>query len=60
MKPKFRAVLDLAIEYGVAIGVSRAFKHTDSPTQDQIRMEVERELVTALHEWFDFEDRIVE
>lgn len=56
MKPKFYAVLNQAIEEGVARGVNRAFKSTDNPTRELIRSEVERNVNDAIHEWFYFDE----
>ena len=56
MKPRFRQVLDLAIEEGVARGVRRAYKYVDNPTQEQIIASVEESVTGSLWEWFDMEE----
>jgi hypothetical protein len=56
MKPRFRQVLDLAIEEGVARGVHRAYKYVDNPTQEQIIASVEESVTGSLWEWFDMEE----
>jgi hypothetical protein len=35
--------------------LNRAFKHTDEPTREQIHAEVEREIMLALSEYFEFD-----
>lgn len=39
MKPKTREILARAIEDGIIWGLSRAYKHTDKPTKEQIAAE---------------------
>lgn len=60
MKPKFREVLDLAIEQGVAQGLRRAWKHrSDGPTEEvlgQIKEQVYDAVMDSLYEWFDIHD----
>jgi hypothetical protein len=47
-------VLIEAVEAGVAIGWNRAFKHEDAPHADTIREHIEREVLNAICERFDF------
>lgn len=56
MKPKFYAVLTEAIERGVGNGIHRAFKHNATPGEDVIQAAVEDAVMSALHEWFEFEE----
>ena len=60
MKPKFREVLDLAIEQGVAQGLRRAWKHrSDGPSEEvllQIKEQVYDAVMDSLYEWFDIHD----
>lgn len=55
MKPKEYDVLKMAVEEGIAYGVSRAFKHTDRPFESEIKREVEAAVMATICEWFDFE-----
>ena len=60
-KPRFaRArVYDLvceAVENGVAYGWTRAHKHTDKPTAEAVKDNIEREVLNALCETFDFNE----
>lgn len=49
-------VMDMAVMDGAGLGVRRAFKHTDNPTEDQIINEVHRAVMNELSEWFSFEE----
>ena len=53
MKPKFRSVLELAIEEGVRIGYNRAFKHNPEPHTDSIVDCIVTEIFNSLDTWFD-------
>lgn len=56
MKPKFRVILEQAIEEGVARGYRRAFKHNDSPSEDAILHSIEDCVMGSLYEYFDFDE----
>lgn len=60
MKAKEYDVLKMAIEEGVAYGVKRAFKHTDTPFESTIKTEVEIAVMASISEWFDFDDEVKE
>ena len=59
MRVKWRNLLSWAIEKGAAAGVNRAYKHTDSPSREEIRDEVERAIWLALDEFLEVEDEEV-
>lgn len=54
MKPKSYQLLIQCIEDGVAYGYSRAHKHTDNPSEDMIKDNIENGVLNAIHEWFYF------
>lgn len=56
MKPKFRVILEQAIEEGVRRGYSRAHKHVESPTEDSIIEHIEDAVMSSIYEYFDFEE----
>ena len=56
MKPKFYKVLETAIEDGVRYGYSRAFKHQDNPSPDEITHHVLTAVMSSINEWFDMEE----
>jgi len=53
MRAKDHMVLDRAVQEGVIIGYRRAYKHTGSPTEDQIIAAIENAVITSIYEWFD-------
>lgn len=59
MKPKFHLVLDQCIEYGIDLGLNRAYKHDDDPSRETIKENIKREIENQIYEWFDF-DEVVE
>jgi hypothetical protein len=56
MKPKFRVILEQAINEGVLRGYRRAHKHIDNPTELMICDHIEQCVMEQIHEYFDFED----
>jgi archaeosine-15-forming tRNA-guanine transglycosylase len=56
MKPKVRVILEMAIEEGVRRGYSRAFKHVENPTEGAIIEHIEEQVMSAIYEYFDFDD----
>lgn len=57
MTPKFKTVLDYAIETGIKIGYARAYKHTDKPDEYVIYRYIEDAIWNEIHEWFEFEEK---
>lgn len=55
MKPKALKLLEQCIEDGVAFGLGRAYKHTKTPTTEQIQQSIEDAILHEVHEWFDFD-----
>ena len=56
MKPKFRVILDQAIEEGVRRGYSRAHKHNEDPSEEVICETIEECVMSAIYEYFTFDD----
>lgn len=56
MKPKFRNVLEMALEQGVRYGYNRAHKHVENPSEGAIIDSVVEGIMNSLYEWFDFEE----
>ena len=56
MKPKFRVILEMAIEEGVRRGYSRAHKHVENPTEGAIIEQIEDCVMSAIVEYFTFDD----
>lgn len=59
MKIKVYDLLRDAVENGAAMGVRRAYKHTENPSQDAIIASVENEVMLAIGNIFDFSDEKV-
>lgn len=56
MEPKFRNVLEMAIEEGTRFGYRRAFKHDSTPHDDAIVDCIVTEIFNSLDTWFDFKN----
>ena len=56
MKPKFRVILEQAIEEGVRRGYSRAHKHVENPTEGAIIENIEDAVMASIYEYFTFEE----
>jgi hypothetical protein len=56
MRPKFRKVLETAIEDGVKYGYRRSFKHVENPTEGAIIDSIVEQVMNSLDDWFTFED----
>lgn len=52
MRPRYEVVLEACIESGVEMGVRRAYKHTDNPTEQQIVDCVIRAVNEQIDFWF--------
>jgi len=55
LKAKLYVLAAEAVEVGSSFGVRGAFKHTDTPSVETIIENVEREMLNALTERFDFD-----
>jgi len=56
MKPKFRVILEMAIEEGVRRGYARAHKHVENPTEGAIIQQIEDDVMSSIYEYFDFDE----
>lgn len=56
MKPKTYQVLAMAVEEGVAYGVSRAYKHSDNPSHEYMTNCISDAVLNSICEWFDLDD----
>lgn len=55
LKVNVYAVLEECVQIGVEGGWYRAHKHTDEPSEDVIKTEIERYVMNAICEKFKFE-----
>lgn len=56
LKVNTYAVLEECIEIGIDGGMNRAYKHTDNPTEEQIKEELLRYIMLQICEKFKFDD----
>jgi len=56
MKPKFRTVLEIALEEGVRFGWNRAHKHNPNPDINSATDAIVAEIMNSLDTWFTMED----
>jgi hypothetical protein len=56
MKPKFRVILNQAIEEGVLRGYRRAFKHNEDPSEEVICENIEECVMSQIYEYFTFDE----
>jgi hypothetical protein len=54
MKPKTLVLLEFCIATGIKLGYTRAFKHTDTPSEDAIQDSIYTAITNEIHQWFDF------
>lgn len=55
MKPKTLPLLEQCIDDGIKIGMTRAYKHTDSPDKGYVEQCIYDAITNELHTWFEFE-----
>lgn len=53
MRAKDHLVIEMCIKDGINYGWMRAHKHTDTPSEDLIKQEIENAISDAVYEWFD-------
>jgi hypothetical protein len=53
---KVYEVIRRAVEEGVAYGYQRAFKHTDTPSEETIKEQIEHAVMNAVSEVIDYDD----
>ena len=56
MKPKFRVILEQAIDEGVRYGYRHAHKHVENPTEGAIIEHIEDAVMSSIYEYFTFEE----
>lgn len=54
--PKTYELLYRCVEDGIAMGISRAFKHDSRPSEDTIGENIHREVMNEICEWFNIKD----
>lgn len=56
MKINLYALIDDAVERGVAMGHERAYRHADAPSREYVNSSISHEVMNAICEFVDFGD----
>jgi len=56
MKPKTYKLIEMAVEEGVRRGWYRAHKHNSNPTENLIKEAIEDAVMSAINEYFQFDE----
>ena len=56
MKANEYMLMVQCVEEGYKYGYNRAYKHTDTPTPEQLSTAIQGAIIDAMCEWFMFED----
>lgn len=54
MKANMYKLIERCVEEGVQYGYTRAHKHTDHPTQEQLEDQIIQAVMNEICEWFEF------
>lgn len=60
MRIKHLSIISRCVEEGCRYGVSRAHKHTEDPSYEQIEEEVHSAIMERLHEVYEFPEVMYE
>lgn len=55
LKVRTYAVMERAVEEGIALGWNRAHKHQDDPKPEHVREKIEENVLLTISEWFEFD-----
>ena len=58
MRPKFRVLLEMAIDEGVRTGFYRSRKHVEDPSPEAVIESIQEHVLSKMYEYFIFEDDI--
>lgn len=56
MKARDGMVLERCVETGIRLGLNRARKRQETPTEDDVAAEIQRAIMDEVEEWFIFEE----
>lgn len=58
MRARDSLVLERCVETGIRLGLNRAHKHKEAPTEADVAAQIQRAIMDEVEEWFIFkEDR---
>lgn len=52
VKPDSRKLIEKCVEDGVAFGILRAHRHTETPTREELEAAITRAVLAEIDEWF--------
>ena len=56
MKARDGMVLERCVEVGIKLGLNRARKHQEAPTEAELVQALQRAVMEEVEEWFIFEE----
>jgi hypothetical protein len=56
MKARDGMVLERCVETGIRLGLNRARKHQEAPTEAEVVQAIQRAVMDEVEEWFLFEE----
>ena len=56
MKARDSFVLERCVETGIRLGLNRARKHQEAPTEAEVVQAIQRAIMDEVEEWFIFEE----
>ena len=56
MKARDSLVLERCVEVGIKLGLNRARKHQNAPTEVELVQAIQRAVMEEVEEWFIFEE----
>lgn len=56
MKARDSLVLERCVETGIRLGLNRARKHQEAPTEAAVVQAIQRAVMEEVEEWFIFEE----
>lgn len=56
MKARDGMVLERCVETGIKLGLHRARKHQEAPTEAEVVQAIQRAVMEEVEEWFVFEE----
>lgn len=56
MRARDSLVLERCVETGIKLGLNRARKHQEAPTEAEVVQAIQRAIMDEVEEWFIFEE----
>lgn len=55
LKPNIYAILDECIQIGIEAGWNKAYKYSDKPTEEEIKIQIQHYIMLEISEKFKFD-----